>query len=121
MKRTYKRKLETPVGTFYLLYNDSTDDIHCELLDSNSKWITNIYHRSTIRKLKNIQCISELVDLGIADNCTWGQSIEELANEINDVYFWEDECEEDRFTTEEMADYDFVNQVGTTYFIIDFE
>ena len=121
MKRIYKRKLETPVGTFYLLYNDSTSDIHCELLDSNSKWITNIYHKSIPNKLKSIHSVGDIVDILALQNCTWAQTIEELAEEINDTYYYDEECEDKKFTAEEMADYDFLNQVGTTYFVIDFE
>lgn len=121
MKRAYKRKLETSIGTFYLLYHASTDDIHCELLDSNSKWITNLYHKGTIKKLRNIQDISELVDLGIADNCTWGNSIKQLTDDINDIYYAFPEDKEYRFSVKEMKKYDFLNKVGNTYFIIDFE
>ena len=119
MKRPYKRKLETPIGTFYLLYNDSTDDIHCELLDSNSKWITNIYHKNTIKNLKTIQSIGDIVDILALQNCTWGQTIEDLTDEINDIYYYE--YENERFSVEEMKNYYFLNKVGTTYFIIDFE
>ena len=121
MKRVYKRKLETPIGVFYLLYNDSTSDIYCELLDSDSKWITNIYHKESIKKLENIHSIGDIVDILALQNCTWAQSIEELTAEINDTYYWEEEYQDEAFTLEDMQNYDFLNRVGTTYFIIDFE
>lgn len=117
MKRTYKRRLETPIGTFYLLYNDSTSDIHCELLDSDSKWVTNIYHRSTIKKLKENQNIWNLADILALQNITWGNTIDELLDSIIDAFY----DEYDESIKEELRDYDFINKVGTTYFIIDFE
>lgn len=123
MAKPYTRKLETPIGTFYLEFNvDLTDStIYCGLCDSNKKWITNIYHKETIEELKKIKSIGDLTDIGIAQNCTWAQSIAELTEEINDTYFWDEELEEERFSEEDMENYDFVNKVGTTYFIIDFE
>lgn len=121
MKRTYKRKLETPVGTFYLLYNDSIPDCYCALLDSDSKWITNIHYKATIKQLKTIQSIGDIVNILALQNCTWAQTIEELTEEINDIYYYDDECEDERLSTEEMKNYVFLNRVGTTYFVIDFE
>lgn len=121
MKRTYKKRLETPIGTFYLLYNDVIPNCYCALLDSNSKWFTNIYHKETIKKLKQIKSVGDLVDLGIAENCTWAQTIEELTEEVNFMYFSDPEYPEDNFSVEDMQNYDFLNKVGTTYFVIDFE
>ena len=123
MKKPYTKKLETPIGIFYLTYNvDSTDSsIHCSLLDSDKKWITNIYHKETIKELKQIKSVGDLVNLGIAQTCSWAPTIEELTDLINDLYYWETEYKEDAFTLEDMQNYDFLNKVGDTYFIIDFE
>lgn len=121
MKRTYKRKLETPIGTFYLLYNDSTDDIHCELLDSNSKWITNLYHKGTIKLLKENNNIWKLADILGLQNITWGKTIDELIVSLLNA-FYDDYAEEDeKSLREELQEYDFINQIGNKYFIIDFE
>lgn len=122
MKRPYTRKLETPIGTFYLDYGDFGDStIHCTLLDSDKKWITNLYHKETIKKLKNIQSIGDIVDICALQNCTWAQTLEELAEELNDTYYWDEEYADERWTAEDLANYDFLNKVGTTYFIVDYE
>lgn len=122
MKRAYTRKLETPIGTFYLDYRNNLDNtIHSALLDSDKKFITNIYHKETIKELKNIQSIGDIVDILALQNCTWGQSIDELTDEINFVYFSCPESKEDRFSVDDLKNYDFLNKVGTTYFVIDFE
>ena len=121
MKRPYTRKLETPIGIFYLAYNISDDTPHCDLLDSNKKWITYIYHKETINKLKNIQSAGDIVEICKLQNCTWAQTIEELAEEINDTYHWDEEYADERWTAEDLANYNFLNKVGTTYFIVDYE
>ena len=93
MRKNYTRKLETPIGTFYLEYGDFGDSaIHCALLDSNKEWITNLYHKSTINKLKNMTSIGDIVDICAFQNCTWAPTIEELAEELNEAYYWEELC-----------------------------
>ena len=75
----------------------------------------------TIKQLKTIQSIGDIVDILALQNCTWAQTIEELTEEINDIYYYDDECEDERLSTEEMKNYVFLNRVGTTYFVINFE
>lgn len=106
-------EIKTKVGTFYLEKTPNGAN-YCKLLDSNKKWVVNIFRKYTAEKLEDIQELSELVDLGIADNVTWGNSLEDLANEINNLY-------EVDMTADELKDYDFLNKCGDTYFIIDFE
>lgn len=116
------RKLKTPIGDFYLQYDHPMKiDCYCDLLDSNRKLITPIYNKENIKELKNIRSIGDIVQILSLENCTWGQSIEELTEEINDTYLNDPEFPDDNFTPEDMKNYMFLNKVGKTYFIINFE
>lgn len=122
MRKNYTRKLETPIGTFYLEYGDFGDStVHCALLDSDKIYFANIFHKENIKKLKNIQSIGDIVDICALQNCTWAPTIEELAKELNDIYHWYEECEDERWNAKDLAKYDFLYRVGDTYFVVDYE
>lgn len=106
-------EFKTKVGTLYLeISRDSVN--YCALLDSNKKWITNIFSKSIAEKVEDIKDVSDLVDLGIVENITWAVSLEKLANEMNDLY-------DTAFTDENINDYMFLNKCGETYFIADYD
>lgn len=107
------RKIETKYGMFYYCSNYDGESFYT-LFDSDKKFITNFNHKETIKLIENVDDLGELVDILALQNITWGNSMIDLLDNVNDWYNLENENEIDET-------YDFINRVGTTYFTIDFE
>lgn len=123
---TKLEKLTTPIGDFYL--ERGLPDIALQLLDSNKEFITNIYENDperikwTLDHLKEIHSAGDLAGICV-QSVTWGQSVEELTETLDDVYSlseYREEREEEPWSVQDTIEYG-VNRVGTTYFICDFD
>jgi hypothetical protein len=107
------RKIKTKYGIFYYCSNYDGEKFYT-LFDSDKKFITNFNYKETIKLIENVDDLGELVDILALQNITWGNSMIDLLDNVNDWYNLENENEIDET-------YDFINRVGTTYFTIDFE
>lgn len=115
------RKIETKIGTMYWDYSNKINNEICWLLDNNKKPIDAIYNKECIKGLKEINSVGDLVDLLALQNCTWAQTIEDLVEEINDTYYSDEEFADERFSIEDMKEYQGLHKVGSTYFVVDFD
>lgn len=116
------KPIETKIGTFYIT-RDSREDFYCSLCDSNKEWVANIYNRELIEDLKNIEDISELVDIGIVDDVSYNESLDDLFD------YYLELCDEGTYYAYPPEDkYEiyqnfkgYVNKVGNMYFLVNYQ
>ena len=113
------KELKTKYGCFYISNDEEPELFYCKLYDSNKKWVANITYKSTIDKLKKMQSIEAFVNIGISNNVIWSDNLKDLFDmfmETMGCYYIEEEYVDELETFK-----DYVNQVGNTCFVLDFD
>lgn len=121
-------QIDTKVGTFFLI--DAQDDVTAyEVLDSNKNFLGNVYTQDKkrfVRRLKAIEHISDICDLGVCDWMMYAKSKEELLEVLNNYIQEENQKyddDSDLFTMDDLeyGKCEFYNIVGNNHFIVDFQ
>lgn len=117
-----EKPLETKLGTFYISNNEEREHFAFKLYDSNKEWVANLLYETTIEDIMNIESIEDFVELGISDNAIWNNDLEDM------FYDYVDTMQPDYETLHKTEKYElyqtfkeYVNKVGDTYFILDFD
>lgn len=117
-----EKPLETKLGTFYISNNEEREHFAFKLYDSNKEWVANLLYETTIEDIMNIESIEDFVELGISDNAIWNNDLEDM------FYDYIDTTQPDYETLHKTEKYElyqtfkeYVNKVGDTYFILDFD
>lgn len=113
------KKLKTIYGDFYYTTDEEPECFYCKLYDSNKNWVANITCESTIEKIKNMQIMEDFVKIGIADNVIWSDDIDDLFDNFMETL--QIEYIEEEYVDEFEYFRDYVNQVGNTYFVLDYD
>lgn len=105
------KELETNVGKFYIKGN--------KLFDSNKYFVAYVYDEEIINNLKNIKSIEDLVNIELCDNVMWDNKKKDLFENYMETLYWDVPIRE--YNTYFHIFKDYINKVGNTYFVINFD